>query len=161
VYSVNVPVPSDVSRLAASLAAQCLTAAARERHTLLAKRLPDDELRAQARRARETLSGTAPFAVRVDRVDLFREPTAGPGPVAYLAVESPGLETVHDRLCEEFGAVEGLEGDDYTPHVTIARGGDADRLWDAAFDPIEWEVTRLAFWDPQRELEVESVSLPA
>jgi 2'-5' RNA ligase len=161
VYSVNVPVPSDVARLAASLASRCPTATRRERHTLLAKRLPDEDARQLARRARDALAGTPPFALRVDHVGLFRHPVAGPGPVAYLAVKSPGLERAHARLCEEFGAVEDLEGDDYTPHVTVARGGDADRLRDVDVEPSEWEATRLEVWDPQRELDVESISLPA
>lgn len=160
-YSVNVPVPQPVTRLAVGLASRCITAEARRGHTLVAKRLPDDRFEAMTRRARAALEGTPPFAVRVTGVDLFREPPSGKAPVAYLAVESPELRRVHRELCAVFDPVEGFEGDEYDPHVTIARGGDAAELLDADVDPVEWTVERLAFWHPGRELEVETVSLPA
>ncbi|ELZ44283.1 hypothetical protein C464_15660 [Halorubrum coriense DSM 10284] len=72
----------------------------------------------------------------------------------YLAVESDGLVRLHRRLCAAFGVVEGIEGDDYVPHVTLARGGDpgpgavAD-LVAAEFDPIRWRVHALDVWDPE------------
>lgn len=160
-YSVNVPVPGEVTRLAVGLASGCLTATPRRGHTLVAKRLPDEPFEQLSQRAREALVGAPPFAVRIDGIDLFRRPPSGKAPVAYLTVESPGLEQLHRQLCEEFDPVEGFEGDDYTPHVTIARGGDAARLLDEQIEPVEWTVERLALWHPGRELEVESVSLPA
>ncbi|MFC7176430.1 2'-5' RNA ligase family protein [Halosegnis marinus] len=94
-------------------------------------------------------------------VDLFRQPPTGKAPVAYLAVESPELLRVHEALCEVFDPVPGFEGDEYDPHVTICRGGDAADLLGRGIEPFEWTVERLAFWHPGRELEVESVSLPA
>lgn len=160
-YSVNVPVPREATRLAVGLAATCVTATPRRGHTLVVKRLPDDPFAEMARRARDALAGTPPFAVRITGVDLFRDPPSGEAPVAYLAVESPELRRVHRALCEVFDPVAGFEGDDYDPHVTIARGGDAARLLDAEIEPVEWSVERLALWHPGRELEVETVSLPA
>ncbi|MFB6119266.1 2'-5' RNA ligase family protein [Halosegnis sp.] len=160
-YSVNVPVPGEVVRLARGLAAELVTATPRRGHSLVAKRLPDDRFATMARQARETLAGTAPFAARVTGVDVFREPPTGPAPVAYLAIESPGLERVHRRLCETFDPVEGFEGDEYDPHVTIARGGDAADLLGREVESYEWTVERLALWHPGKELTVESISLPA
>ena len=186
--SVNVPVPGRVSGLAAEVAAD-LTARqggadfgpagvgtpgtggradaggvrVRDDRTLVAKRLPEGEPHRVEARAREALSGTSPFEVRVDRVDWFAEPTAGSGPVVYLAVESPGLWALHERLCRAFEPVTRLEGDDYTPHVTIARGGslDAAKRMLGPVEPVEWTVTELQFWDATRKLVAGRVSLPA
>ncbi len=167
-YSLNAPVPAGVARLAAGLASECRTADVRTKHSMVVKRLPEDagpnrrpNVRAFARRAREALAGLAPFAVRVTGVESFDRPTSGTGPVVYLAVESPGMEEAHRRLCEVFEPLPGLEGEDYVPHVTIARRGDADRLVGREVDPVEWTVERLVVWDAHRRLEVETVSLPA
>lgn len=158
-YSVNAPVPPEVARLARGLAANCRTATPRDNHTLLVKRVGEDWPRAQ--RARESLAGLPPFQVRITGVETFARPTNGRGPVAYLAVESPGVCEAHERLCERFDPLPGLEGEDYVPHVTVARGGDADRLDGASVDPLEWTVERLYLWDPENQVVVENVSLPA
>lgn len=159
VYSLNVPVPPAVGRLASGLASETLTADCRTRHSLVAKRLGEEFRVAEA--VREALRGTAPFRVRVEGVDAFRQPTAGKGPVAYLDVESQGLWDLHYRLCEVVDPIPELEGDDYTPHVTIARGGDAHQLIGRDAGPVEWTVERLEFYDSHNRVTVESVSLPA
>jgi hypothetical protein len=170
-----------VARLAAGLASECRTADVRTKHSMVVKRLPEDagpdgrgpsgghgpsggrepNVRAFAREAREALAGLGPFAVRVTGVESFDRPTSGTGPVVYLAVESPGIREAHRRLCERFDPLPGLEGEDYVPHVTIARRGDAGRLVGREIDPVEWTVERLVVWDAHRRLEVETVSLPA
>jgi len=160
VYSLNVPVPREVARLASGLAAGCRTADARERHTLVCKRLGEGDAATLARRAREALAGAPAVAARVDRVETFDDPVAGRGPVAYLAVESPGLRALHERLCGTFDPEPELEGDEYVPHVTVARGGDAADLV-GPVDPVEWEITRLEVWDARHEEPVERISLPA
>lgn len=166
-YSLNASVPVSVARLAAGLASDCRTADVRTKHSMVVKRLPDESgpdgrrpnVRAFASRAREVLSDLGPFVVRVTGVESFDRPTSGTGPVVYLAVESPGMVAAHERLCQVFDPLPGLEGEDYVPHVTIARRGDADRLVGTDIDPIEWTVERLVVWDAHRRLEVESVSL--
>ncbi len=186
--SVNVPVPGRVSGLAAEVAAD-LTARqggtdlgsavvpaapgdartdaggvrVRDDRTLVAKRLPEGDPHRVEARAREAIAGTPPFEVRVDRVDQFAEPTAGPGPVVYLAVESPGLWELHERLCRVFEPVDRLESEEYTPHVTVARGGspDAAERVLGPVEPVEWTVTELQFWDAARNLVAGRVSLPA
>lgn len=153
-YSLNVAVPGRVARLAAELApALAGFDSVRDQHTLVCKRLGDPGPEEYARvdqRVRRALAGTAPFEAQVAGVDYFERPATDPGPVVYLDVESRGLETVHGRLLEEFPPAEGVEGDDYVPHVTLARGGaveDARRLADRAVEPVAWTVEELVFWD--------------
>jgi 2'-5' RNA ligase len=153
VYSLNVPVPGGVQRLAAELHPR-LTAfdTVRERHTLVAKRLGDDSLARLRERLRPLLRDERAFEARVTEIDFFERPTRGTGPVVYLAVESPGLVAFHDRLCEEFDPIDGLEGDDYVPHVTLARGGsieDAEALADFDVDPVTWTVSTLDLWSAE------------
>ncbi|MBX0286735.1 2'-5' RNA ligase family protein [Haloarcula salinisoli] len=169
-YSLNVSLPSSVTRLAGQLARELPRARARPRgeHTLVVKRLGDGDHAAYARleaRARDAVRGTAPFEVRVTGVDCFETAETGPSPVVYLAVESPALRALHGRFCDEFDPVEGMEGlDDYVPHVTIARGGDpaaARRLVERDIDPVTWTVEELVFFDAERGQPVSRVSLPA
>jgi 2'-5' RNA ligase len=159
-YSCNAPVPTEVSRLARGLASETLEATPRDRHTLVVKRLGDGDPGTLAGRVRAAIAGTPPFAARVTGVDVFRNPPMGAGPVAYLAVESPGLQRLHERLCERFDPIEGLEGDGYVPHVTVARGGDADRLAGREVD-LEWTVDSVFVWTADYDEHVERISLPA
>lgn len=168
-YSLNVPLPADVSALAGRLARDLPRARARPRgeHTLVVKRLGSGDHAAYARletRAREALRGTDPFGVRITGVGQFETAATGPSPVVYLAVESPGLRALHERLCDAFEIVEGVEGDAYVPHVTVARGGDpaaAQRLVERDIDPLEFAVEELSFFDAERGQRVSRVSLPA
>ncbi|MFB6073589.1 MAG: 2'-5' RNA ligase family protein [Haloarculaceae archaeon] len=164
-YSLNVPIPGSVGALAGDLARRLHNARQRPRgeRTLVVKRLgagPYGELEA---RTREAISGTAPFAARIDAVDVFTDPPTGTGPVVYLAVESPALRALHERLCAAFDPVDGIEGDGYVPHVTVARGGDPDAAHAIAgpVDPLEWTVDALALYDAERRTFASRVSLPA
>jgi len=169
VYSLNVPLPSSVARLAGQLARQLPRAQARQRdeHTLVCKRLGGGDHAAFARleaRARDTLRGTDPFDVQITGVDWFEAAATGPSPVVYLAVESPRLVALHDRLCEEFEPIEGIEGEAYVPHVTIARGGEraaARRLAERSIDPLSWPVEELVCFDSERGQPASRLSLPA
>ncbi|ADQ65794.1 hypothetical protein C499_11341 [Halogeometricum borinquense DSM 11551] len=156
-FSLNVPVPGQVERLAGDLH-PALTPfdAVRDRHTLVVKRFdtnldPDaDSLPRLRERLRETLRSVAPFEARIDGIDYFERPTRGDGPVVYLRVESSGLHELHRRLCTEFGTVEGMEGDEYTPHVTLARGGridDAAALAEREIEAVRWTVGEVRVWD--------------
>lgn len=150
--SLNVPLPASVRREIERLRpALSGFESVRETPTLVLKRfdgsVPDAAIESEVRLA---LADATPFEVSVAGLDAFEEPVAGPAPVAYLAVEGPGLERLHTRLVEAFGAVEGLEGDDYVPHVTLARGGDTgaiDSLQSVSVEPVAWTVTELWFWD--------------
>lgn len=168
VFSLNVPVPSEVARLAAEVSRHLPEARPRGRgnHSLVCKRLgtEDDDYPYIETRAREALAGTAPFVARVTEIDTFEDAVTGSSPVVYLTVESTGLEELHSRLSERFDPLPNLEGDAYTPHVTIARGGSRERaheVSDMEVDPVEWTVTTLQFRDAKRSQAVSTVSLPA
>lgn len=166
VFSLNVPIPGEVRRAADGLHPELVRFdRVRDRHTLLAKRfdtgLDDDadslsRLRERLRpilrehdRAGDGAAGG--LDLRVTGLDYFERPTRGPGPVVYLAVESPDLHALHRRLCASFGAVAGMEDDEYVPHVTLARGGrvaDAADLVDRrSIEPIEWTAGELRVHD--------------
>lgn len=190
-FSLNVPLPPTIDRLASDLHPKLSGFdRVRDRHTLVCKRFGVDDVRSEERaedgehgrdgdtvrdgergasraapsrqraldrlrdRLRRPLGPADPFEVTVTGVDVFDAPRSGSRPVVYLAVESGGLDRLHRRLCAAFGAVEGIEGDDYVPHVTLARGGNPEPgavadLVGAAFDPIRWRVHALDVWDPE------------
>lgn len=165
-YSVNAPVPGRVSELAARLYPDLHAfERVRETHSLLVKRLGDaSDVNALQRRTHRALAGTPAVEAAVTGIDYFADPPVGPAPVVYLAVESPGLEAIHADLVDVFEPVPELEGDDYVPHVTLARGGEeeaARRLTAREIDPITFTVTELEFFDGRHRLPVSRVSLPA
>ena len=165
-YSLNVPVPGAVARLASDLhPALVAFDRIRERHTLVCKRVGDhDDVARLQNRVRTALSDTPAFEARVTGVDYFERPARGDGPVVYLAVESPGLRDCHRRLCSSFDPADGIEGDDYVPHVTLARGGGVDaarRLAEREIAPVTWTVSRLVLWDATYEESVSEFRLPA
>lgn len=158
-YSLNAPVPTEISRLARGLASNCFDATPRDRHTLVVKRLGEGDPRSLADDVRSRIVGTEPFSARITGVDTFDDPATGRAPVAYLRVESPGLERLHRRLCERFDPIEGIEADDYVPHVTIARGGDAGQLAGTDIDR-EWTIDALVIWSNEFREPVERIALP-
>jgi 2'-5' RNA ligase len=171
VYSLNVPVPGALERLSADLHPKLLAFdSIRERQTLTVKRFETGRADTQATldhlraRLRPVLAGTPAFEARVGHIDYFADPPEGPAPVVYLAVESPELVRLHDRLVTEFGAVDGLEGEDYVSHVTLARGGDladARRLAETEIDPVTWTVSELVLWSGKYQEVTQRIPLPA
>ncbi len=165
-YSVNVPVPGRVRSLANELYPSLVGfETVRDDHSCLLKRLGEAEHVHQLQhRAHRALEGAPAVEAAITGIEYFADPPLGSAPVVYLAVESPGLEQIHETLRAEFGTVDGLEGEDYVPHVTLARGGDletAKRLAERDLEPITWTVSELEFWDGQYRLPVSRVSLPA
>lgn len=158
-YSLNVPVPVTISRLARGVASECITATPRDRHTFVIKRLGADRPSHLSDRLRRILSGQAPFSASVTGIDVFDTPTAGTGPVAYLAIESPDVIQMHNELSEHFEPIEGIEGEDYVPHITIARGGDADKLRNRHLSDV-FTVESLQIWAAKYEEPVERLALP-
>lgn len=173
-FSLNVPVPGQVARLAADLHPQLVAFdTQRESHTLVVKRFDESTLQASQpelqlatlqQRLPQVLGGTPAFEAAVREIDFFSTPVRGRGPVVYLAVDSPGLDGLHDRLTEAFGVVPELEGDEYVPHITLARGGsmvDAERLADQDIDAVSWTVSQLTIWDSRYRQPAARYSLPA
>ncbi len=179
VYSLNVPVPGAVERRAEELRPALLPFdAVRERRTLVCKRLGEspvgggraseaarrDGVARLRERVRSALAGAPAFEARVANVDYFERPASGDAPVVYLAVESPGLRKLHRRLCSTFDPVPGIEGDDYVPHVTLARGGPVEaarRLAEREVEPVTWTVDRLSLWNATYDEAVDEFRLPA
>lgn len=165
-YSVNVAVPGRVRQLANELYPRLTSfSSIRQEHSILVKRLgPAEEFGHLSQRTRAALEGTPPIEARITGIDYFSDPPRGPDPVVYLALDSPGLDAVHARLVDELGAIAGLEGDEYTMHVTLARGGDletAERLAERSVEPIRWTIDELKLWDAHRDRAVGTISLPA
>ena len=190
-FSLNVPLPPAVDRLAADLHPKLSGFdRVRDRHTLVCKRFGVDDVRGGGRdggegdgrggeqdappreealerlreRLRGPLAGADPFEVAATGVGVFDAPRSGSRPVVYLTIESDELIRLHRRLCSSFGAVEGIEGDEYVPHVTLARGGNPEPgavadLVDAEFDQIRWRVHALDVWDPEYREVAASVEL--
>lgn len=165
-YSLNAPVPGRVAALAADLFPQLVGfESIREQHSVLLKRLGDDEFTHLAERVRRELQGAPTVEARITGIDYFEQPPRGSSPVVYLTVESPGLARLHDQLVEEFGVIDGLEGEDFTMHVTLARGGGdvaaARALAEREIEPITWTITELRLWDAINEEAARTISLPA
>lgn len=164
-YSLNVPVPGRVARLASDLFPYLAPFdRVRDRHTLVCKRFETSDPDHLRERLRQTLGGTPAFEARVTALGFFERPPRGSAPVVYLSVESAGLEALHWRLVDEFGAIDGLEGDDYVPHVTLARGGavaDARAVASREIESVEWTVSQLDLYDGNFHESVASISLPA
>lgn len=164
-YSVNASVPGRVRHLADRLHPDLLAfESIREDHAILVKRLGDEHFDSLADRSRRAIAGTPPIEAAVTGIDYFENPTLGPAPVVYLTVESPGLERVHEQLVEELGAIDNLEGPDYTMHVTLARGGDladAKALAATEIEPVSWTISELQFYDARHERVIRRIPLPA
>jgi 2'-5' RNA ligase len=164
VYSLNVPAPGRVKRLVADLHPRLAGfERVRERHSLVCKRFESAEYDRLYERMRRVLDGVPTVVARVTGIGVFENPVRGPGPVVYLVVSSPGLVAIHERLVGEFGAIASLEGEEYVPHITLARGGSADRaatLRALDIEPIEWTVSALQFYDATHDERVSTLSLP-
>lgn len=166
-YSLNVPLPGAVRRQLDSLRPGLAGfETVREEPTLVVKRFGDlspDEFEHVVSEARLALADVPAFEAQIDGLGIFEDPPSGPAPVVYLAVDSPELEQLHALLVDTFGAMEGLEGEAYVPHVTVARGGDTDALDSIHARDLEsiiWTVTELWFWNARRSVRAGRVSLP-
>lgn len=163
-FSLNVPVPGEVKQFANELgpALQAFDSV-RDRHTLVLKRLGDEHSTTRKTDVRYALQGAPAVEARVRKLGVFTDPPTGKAPVLYCSVDSPGLHRLHQRLVEALGAVDGLEGPDYVPHITLARGGTDDDITRVASRPIgsiTWMVTELAFFDGRTGERSGTISLP-
>lgn len=154
-YSLNVPLPGEVRRLGRSFH-PVLGSAARETYTLLVKRLDttDTERPVVEKRVRRVLDDVTPFSITVTHVSAFDDPTTGTGTVLYLAIDSPTLHDIHETLCDVVPPAADVEGPEYTPHITIGRTTDIDRIDSVRtrdIDPVGWTVTTLTFYDAATE----------
>jgi len=180
VFSLNVPLPPAVDRLAAALEAAVDDGEHRTRHTLVCKRVSaveHAETRAETRAetsaaALETLqnrlepvrAAAEPFELALTGVDAFEARPAATDTVVYLTVESPGLMRLHRRLCAVFEPVDGIEADAYVPHVTLSRGSDPSEVRaalaaEAQSLPVRWRAHELEVYDAAFREVAATVSL--
>ncbi len=167
-YSLNAPAPSAVDtifeRFRESLQAFDVV---RTSPTLLVKRFGPRslaDLSTLEGSLDDALSGWGPIEARANEIDAFLDPPDGPAPVVYLAIDSPGLEALHRHLVAEFGVgPEVIEGDQYVPHITLARGGhrtDLRSLTSASIDPIRWTIEELHLRDVTYDQPARQFHLP-
>lgn len=150
-FGLNAPVPHAVRQEAAAFL-PLLGTAAQTQYTLIVKRLTVDDTpqSVMIKRIRQLLDDEEPFPARITTVETFDEPTSGQGTVIYLAVASPGLHTLHERLCTVVPPAPALEGSDYVPHITIGRTTDQaiiDTALARSIEPVSWTVDTLVFYD--------------
>lgn len=162
--SLNVPVPGAVRGEIEALRPRLADfETVRETPTFVLKRFDGDRsAHAIESDVRLAVADTGPFEVRLAGLETFEDPVAGPGPVLYLAIEGQRLRRLHRRLVDRFGAVDGLEGEEYVPHITVARGGDVDglaELTEVSVEPIAWTVAELWLWDPRHEERLGRIDL--
>ncbi len=167
-YSLNGTIPSAIVEQRDALEAElAVFDRIRDPLTLVIKRFGDrsgasiDALEAAVG---DALAGWGPIAVRVTSIDAFVDPPSGVGPVIYLVVESPGLVELHETLTEQFGTADpAIEGPNYIPHITLARGGPKtgiESLTGHRIDPIEWTSEEIHLWSVRYEQPVWTLSLP-
>lgn len=163
-YSLNAAVPGQVRAVASDLYPQLVPfESIRADHSILVKRFGDtnrfDHL---VERARGVLADTDPIPVTVTGIDYFTDTPRGADPVVYLAVESPALDQAHRDLVAELGAIEHLEGEDYTMHVTLARGGEesvARELTAHAIEPVSWTIDEFELYDASADRALGTIQL--
>lgn len=167
-YSLNAALPPAIVERREALAASLEPFdTVRDPLTLVVKRFgarSPDAVDRLDRAVGELLGGWGPIAARNDGVDAFVDPPAGPGPVVYLTVDSPGLVALHEALAERFGLADvTIEGPRYVPHITLARGGsraDLDALTGRSLAPIEWTVDEVLLWTARYDRPVTRYPLP-
>lgn len=168
-YSLNVPVPTAVADQRDELEPRLEPfSTVRDSLTLVVKRFGDrspEAMEALQRRIAGLLAKWPPVEARISHIDAFESPAGGPAPVVYLAVESPGLEALHTDLVDRFGTADPqIEGHNYVPHVTLARGGPMAALADITGPldvPIEWSIESLELWSVQYSQPVTEFTLPS
>lgn len=112
----------------------------------------------------EILQQWGPIAAEIEGIDVFVDPPGGPGPVVYLDITSPGLESLHQQLVDRFGVVDPtIEGHRYVPHITLARGGartGIDSVTNTTISTHEWTIEELMLWSARHDTAVTRFSLP-
>ncbi len=146
-WSLNVTIPQKVSRLIEEMAPALWNwEEICEDPTLVIKRFETKTAKEETE-IRLLLEKIEPFDVQIGNIRTFDIAQRGISPVLYIEVESPGIEALHEMLVGIFGCVKGIEGQDYTPHITLARGECREYIeFEERPDPIQWEADELEFW---------------
>ena len=149
-WSLNVSIPQNIIR-----AIEEVTLGVRgweeicEEPTLVIKRFEKKDLDGHVKsEIRFLLESVEPFGIEIGNLERFDVAERGSSPVLYLEIKSPGVKALHENLIDIFGSVEGVEGENYIPHITIARGGSGDYIEFSGLScDTGWTVEMLEFWD--------------
>lgn len=168
VYSLNAAIPAAAIEQRDELLEHLESfETVRDPLTLVIKRFgtPDSTaLSSLERSLGEVLNEWGPMRAEIDGIDLFMDPPSGPSPVIYLGVSSHGLEALHRDLVDRFGVVDpAIEGENYIPHITIARGGPRvaiDELRDISLETHQWTIETVMLWSSRHDKPVKQFSLP-
>ena len=149
-WSLNVSIPQNIVRAIEEVALGvrgweeiC------EEPTLVIKRFEKRDLDGHVKsEIRFLLESVEPFGIEIENLERFDVAEKGSSPVLYLEVKSPEVKALHETLVDVFGSVEGVEGENYIPHITIARGGSGDyTVFSGLSCDTGWTVEMLEFWD--------------
>ena len=106
------------------------------------------------------LESVEPFDIEIGNLERFDVAERGSSPVLYLEVKSPGMKALHEILVDVFGSVKGVEGENYIPHITIARGGGVRDVDFSGFSgPTIWTAETLEFWNRDKRKKKNKVIL--
>ena len=149
-WSLNVSIPQNIVR-----AIEEITLGVKgweeicEEPTLVIKRFEKKDLDGHVKsEIRFLLENVEPFGIEIGNLERFDVAERGSSPVLYLEVKSPEVKALHENLVDVFGSVEGIEGENYIPHITIARGGSGDYIEFSGLScDTGWIVEMLEFWD--------------
>ena len=98
--------------------------------------------------------------LEIGNLERFDVAERGSSPVLYLEVKSPGMKALHEILVDVFGSVKGVEGENYIPHITIARGGGVRDVDFSGFSgPTIWTAETLEFWNRDKRKKKNKVIL--
>ncbi|HIJ12598.1 MAG TPA: 2'-5' RNA ligase family protein [Halobacteriales archaeon] len=132
-----------------------------EEPTLVIKRFEKEDLDGHIEsEIKFLLENVEPFIVEIGNLEMFEVADRGTSPVRYIEVKSIGIKVLHETLVSVFGCVKGVEGENYIPHITIARGSGAKNLDFSDFSgPIQWTANTLEFWDRDKRKRKNKVIL--
>ena len=106
------------------------------------------------------LENVEPFNVKIGNLKKFDVAVRGSSPVLYLEIKSPGMKALHETLVSAFGCVKGIEGENYIPHITLARGGGKEDInFSVLPGSTQWTAKMLEFWDRDKRRKKNKIIL--
>ncbi len=132
-----------------------------EEPTLVIKRFEKEDLDGHIEsEIKFLLENVEPFTVEIGNLEMFEVADRGTSPVLYIEVKSIGMKLIHETLVSVFGCVKGVEGENYIPHITIARGSGVKNIDFSDFSgPTWWTAKTLEFWDGDKRKKKNQVML--
>ncbi len=162
VWSLNVSIPQNIVRAIGEVTSELGQGGeVNEELTLVIKRFEKRDLDGHLEsEIKILLENVEPFVVEIGNLKMFDVADRGTSPVLYLEVKSRGIKLLHETLVSSFGCVEGVEGENYIPHITIARGDGVRGVDFSDFScSTRWTAEILEFWDRNKRKKKNKVIL--